>query len=87
MVSPGHAACDPPIMDIRPQSIPELAKLAERVGAIELTTLDADGTLHSRPLRPQIGVIDEHRRVGLSYCRPVRETAGASGITQMLAAK
>jgi general stress protein 26 len=41
-------------MDIRPQTTPELKSLAERVGEIEtamLTTLDADGTLRSRPLR------------------------------------
>jgi general stress protein 26 len=41
-------------MDIRRQATPELKSLAERVGEIEiamLTTVDAAGTLRSRPLR------------------------------------
>jgi general stress protein 26 len=41
-------------VDIHPQAAPELAKLAERLGQIEigmLTTQNVDGTLRSRPLR------------------------------------
>jgi len=49
--------------------------------------MDAEGALWFMTTisSPKIGEIDEHRRVSLSYCRPVSETyVWACGITQIL---
>lgn len=73
----GTALATTPAMDVTPQARPEWRRLAELIAQIEiamLVTADPDGSLRSRPLRVlQIGEMDEHRRVSLSYMHPATE--------------